>query len=69
MDPQGAITLRTSKFQTNRLLQRKQMVVDVLHPTRPKSVLSPCRTRAERRKLCLPSTSKVLPAASGELQG
>merc|ERR1711972_381260 len=26
------VTLRTRKFMTNRLLQRKQMVVDVLHP-------------------------------------
>merc|ERR1712071_643242 len=25
-------TIRTRKFMTNRLLQRKQMVVDVLHP-------------------------------------
>jgi small subunit ribosomal protein S24e len=28
------VTIRTRKFITNRLLQRKQMVVDVLHPTR-----------------------------------
>jgi len=28
------VTIRTRKFLTNRLLQRKQMVVDVLHPTR-----------------------------------
>ena len=34
MDPTGAVTIRTRKFLTNRLLQRKQMVVDVLHPTR-----------------------------------
>ncbi|BGO94880.1 hypothetical protein NBRC10512_007167 [Rhodotorula toruloides] len=34
-DPNGAVTIRTRKFITNRLLQRKQMVVDVLHPTRP----------------------------------
>jgi len=34
MDPSGAITLRTRKFLSNPLLQRKQMVVDVLHPTR-----------------------------------
>ncbi|KAI9302877.1 40S ribosomal protein S24 [Cunninghamella echinulata] len=26
------VTLRTRKFLTNRLLQRKQMVVDVIHP-------------------------------------
>uniref|UniRef100_A0A4W4DNF7 40S ribosomal protein S24 n=1 Tax=Electrophorus electricus TaxID=8005 RepID=A0A4W4DNF7_ELEEL len=26
------VTIRTRKFMTNRLLQRKQMVLDVLHP-------------------------------------
>jgi len=29
------ITLRTRKFITNRLLSRRQFVVDVLHPDRP----------------------------------
>merc|ERR1711879_802983 len=29
---EGTVTVRTRKFMTNRLLQRKQMVVDVLHP-------------------------------------
>ncbi|KAI8591808.1 Ca(2+)-dependent cysteine protease [Geranomyces variabilis] len=29
-----AVTIRTRKFLTNPLLQRKQMVVDVLHPGR-----------------------------------
>merc|ERR1711915_262257 len=28
-------TIRTRKFMTNRLLNRKQMVVDVLHPNLP----------------------------------
>jgi len=28
-------TIRTRKFITNRLLQRKQFVIDVLHPGRP----------------------------------
>merc|ERR1712202_47936 len=28
----SAVTVKTRKFMTNRLLQRKQMVVDVLHP-------------------------------------
>lgn len=28
------VTLRTRKFITNRLLQRKQMVLDVIHPSR-----------------------------------
>ncbi|KAN0063401.1 hypothetical protein ACQY0O_004567 [Thecaphora frezii] len=35
MDATSPITLRTRKFITNRLLQRKQMVVDVIHPARP----------------------------------
>merc|ERR1719273_2812084 len=30
----GIVTIRTRKFMTNRLLQRKQMVVDVLHPNK-----------------------------------
>ncbi|KAG4301521.1 hypothetical protein PCK1_002234 [Pneumocystis canis] len=30
-----SITIRTRKFLTNRLLCRKQMLVDVLHPNRP----------------------------------
>jgi len=33
-DPSGPVTLRTSKFITNRLLNRKQFVITVLHPTR-----------------------------------
>ncbi|KDQ08450.1 hypothetical protein BOTBODRAFT_118558, partial [Botryobasidium botryosum FD-172 SS1] len=28
------ITLRTRKFITNRLLQRRQMIIDVIHPNR-----------------------------------
>lgn len=35
MDPSGSVTIRTRQFLTNRLLQRKQMVVDIIHPTRP----------------------------------
>ena len=34
MAEKQAITVRTRKFMTNRLLNRKQMVVDVLHPGR-----------------------------------
>ncbi|XP_065830937.1 small ribosomal subunit protein eS24-like [Oscarella lobularis] len=29
---EGTATIRTRKFMTNRLLQRKQMIVDILHP-------------------------------------
>jgi small subunit ribosomal protein S24e len=34
-DPSAPITLRTRKFMTNRLLARRQFVLDVLHPSRP----------------------------------
>nr|DAD25371.1 TPA_asm: hypothetical protein HUJ06_026835 [Nelumbo nucifera] len=29
-----AVTIRTRKFMTNRLLSRKQFIIDVLHPGR-----------------------------------
>ncbi|XP_065185592.1 small ribosomal subunit protein eS24-like isoform X3 [Sycon ciliatum] len=35
MAENAAVTIRTRKFITNRLLQRKQMVVDVIHPNKP----------------------------------
>jgi len=34
-DSSAPITLRTRKFITNRLLSRRQCVLDVLHPSRP----------------------------------
>lgn len=34
-DNSAPITIRTRKFITNRLLSRRQFVVDVLHPSRP----------------------------------
>ncbi|KAI0932215.1 ribosomal protein S24A [Taiwanofungus camphoratus] len=34
-DTTAPITIRTRKFITNRLLSRRQFVVDVLHPSRP----------------------------------
>jgi len=34
-DAAAPITIRTRKFITNRLLSRRQFVVDVLHPSRP----------------------------------
>jgi len=34
-DSSAPVTLRTRKFITNRLLKRRQMVVDVIHPSRP----------------------------------
>ncbi|KIJ68436.1 hypothetical protein HYDPIDRAFT_81889, partial [Hydnomerulius pinastri MD-312] len=34
-DSSAPVTLRTRKFITNRLLARRQFVLDVLHPSRP----------------------------------
>jgi len=34
-DTSAPVTLRTRKFITNRLLSRRQFVLDVLHPSRP----------------------------------
>jgi len=34
-DSSAPVTIRTRKFTTNRLLSRRQFVVDVLHPSRP----------------------------------
>merc|ERR1712197_328819 len=31
---EGTVTVRTRKYVTNRLLARRQMVVDILHPNR-----------------------------------
>ena len=31
---EGTVTVRTRQYMTNRLLARRQMVVDVLHPNR-----------------------------------
>merc|ERR1711918_5214 len=42
---QPGYTVRTRKFLTNRLLSRKQMVVDVLHPGRPNVSKEELRTK------------------------
>ncbi|WWC62876.1 40S ribosomal eS24 domain-containing protein [Kwoniella dejecticola CBS 10117] len=34
MDPQGPVTIRTTQFITNRLLNRRQFIVTIFHPTR-----------------------------------
>jgi len=34
-DSSAPVTLRTRKFTTNRLLSRRQFIVDVIHPLRP----------------------------------
>lgn len=43
------VTLRTRKFLTNRLLQRKQFVLDVLHPGRPNVSKSELKERLQVR--------------------
>ncbi|RMZ22367.1 hypothetical protein D0859_09531, partial [Hortaea werneckii] len=42
---EGQVTLRTRKFIRNPLLGRKQMVVDVLHPSRPNVSKDELRTK------------------------
>merc|ERR1711890_181258 len=46
---EGIVTLRTRKFMTNRLLQRRQMVVDVLHPN--KATVPKTETREKLAKM------------------
>ncbi|XP_074601870.1 ribosomal protein S24 [Brevipalpus obovatus] len=42
---EGGYTMRTRKFKTNRLLARRQMVVDVLHPGKPTIAKTEIRNR------------------------
>merc|ERR1712025_1182816 len=44
MPEKSVFSIRTRKFMTNRLLSRKQMIVDVLHPD------SPTASKAELRE-------------------
>ena len=45
MSSEGGYTLRTRKFKTNRLLCRRQMVVDVIHPGKPTIAKQEIRNR------------------------
>ncbi len=49
LQSEGTATIRTRKFMTNRLLARRQMVVDVLHPG--KSSLPKTEVREKLAKL------------------
>jgi len=40
----GAVTIRTRKVMANRLLNRKQMIIDVTHPNRPNVPKSELKT-------------------------
>ncbi|KAK1329393.1 hypothetical protein QTO34_011577 [Cnephaeus nilssonii] len=44
------VTIPTRKFMTNRPLQRKQMVIDVLHPG--KATVPKTETRGKLAKMC-----------------
>lgn len=51
---EGTATIRTRKFMTNRLLCRKQMVVDVLHPGQPSVKKTDIREKlAKMYKVCI----------------
>ncbi|KAL5018021.1 hypothetical protein ScPMuIL_003743 [Solemya velum] len=45
---EGAATIRTRKFMSNRLLCRKQMIVDVLHPGKATIAKTEIRERLAR---------------------
>ena len=48
------MTVRTRKFMTNRLLQRRQMVVDVLHPNRASIPKTEIREKLAKMYKCTP---------------
>merc|ERR1712141_610531 len=48
------ITVRTRKYMTNRLLARRQMVVDVLHPNRPSVAKTDIREKLAKMYKCTP---------------
>merc|ERR1711909_120763 len=49
---EGVVTLRTRKFMTNRLLQRRQMVVDVLHPNKATVAKTEIREKLAKMYKC-----------------
>ncbi len=54
MQSEGTVTVRTRKFMTNRLLQRRQMVVDVLHPNRATIAKTEVREKLAKMYKCTP---------------
>merc|ERR1711862_938807 len=48
----GSVTIRTRKFMTNRLLCRRQMVVDVLHPGKSSVSKSDIREKLAKMYNC-----------------
>ena len=53
----GKVSIKTRKFFTNRLLNRKQFVVDILHPGQPSLSNTQLREKlAEQYKVANPQT-------------
>ena len=50
----GTVTVRTRKFMTNRLLARRQMVVDVLHPAKASVPKTEIREKLAKLFKCTP---------------
>ncbi|KAK3752446.1 hypothetical protein QZH41_013495 [Actinostola sp. cb2023] len=48
LQSEGTATIRTRKFLTNRLLSRKQMIVDILHPNRASVAKSEIREKLSK---------------------
>nr|CAH7732669.1 unnamed protein product [Callosobruchus chinensis] len=55
----GTATIRTNKFMTNRLLARKQMVVDALHPGQPSIKKTDIREKLAKMDKVTPDTLSV----------
>ena len=51
---EGTVTVRTRKYMTNRLLSRRQMVVDVLHPNRSSVPKTEIREKIAKMYKCTP---------------
>merc|ERR1712076_78800 len=51
---EGTVTIRTRKYMSNRLLARKQMVVDVLHPNRASVPKTEIRDKLAKMYKCTP---------------
>ncbi len=54
LQSEGTVTVRTRKFLSNRLLSRRQMVVDVLHPNRATVPKTEIRDKLAKMYKCTP---------------
>eukprot|EP01116_Phalansterium_solitarium_P018481 TRINITY_DN48_c0_g1_i1.p1 TRINITY_DN48_c0_g1~~TRINITY_DN48_c0_g1_i1.p1 ORF type:complete len:145 (+),score=54.43 TRINITY_DN48_c0_g1_i1:29-436(+) len=59
-DSKGNVVVRTRKFLTNRLLSRKQMIIDVIHPGRAPVAKTELRAKiAKMYKVADPQTVQL----------